>query len=120
MNSEPVPELFGLPEYLRACPEFLSRGGLVSLLGFGGDFGGQVDDFAAVIGAAIHADPVTLMQSLTILAFGEPHNGEAMMRPSIVAMGSRGAHSVNHDNNITYLGILRKGKAFVFFVVKNQ
>ena len=68
-------------------------------LGFGrlpGSLGSQIHDFAAVVGSAIHADAVALVQSLAILAFRKAHDRETVMRASVAGMRPGAPHSIYH------------------------
>lgn len=67
--------------------------GLCSLLGC---LDRKIENLTAIVPSTVHANYMTLVSSLTILANRSTCCIESMMRTSIVAMGSRCAHSVYH------------------------
>ena len=64
------------------------------------DLGSEVNNLAAVIIPAFHADGVTLVLRATVATFRKTHLIQGVMRAPIVSVRSRSSHSIYHNVDI--------------------
>ena len=75
----------------------------LDLLGLLGSLDREVDDLAAIIPSAVRAHGMAAVGRLAILALRNARARKGVVRPPIVAVGPRCAHSIYHGKHY-YIG----------------